>query len=129
MCGLEVEHQSFRRYYQSRGKYVLSSVIRQKGESQNGCFKKTKHTKYSKKRTYLNPCYAHITGFEILPFAFLPTIYKSYYRFLQKNIQLRAYQNKIKNHFGEHCSKVISLKIQKLDNKLQRRILYPIRQL
>ena len=26
---------------------VLSSVIRQKGESQNGCFKKTKHAKFS----------------------------------------------------------------------------------
>ena len=30
-------------------KIVNSSVIRQKGESQNGCFKKTKHTKFSKK--------------------------------------------------------------------------------
>ena len=28
-----------------------SSVIRQKGESQNGCFKKTKHAKFSEKRT------------------------------------------------------------------------------
>ena len=26
-----------------------SSVIRQKGESQNGCFKKTKHVKISEK--------------------------------------------------------------------------------
>ena len=26
-----------------------SSLIRQKGESQNGCFKKTKHTKFSEK--------------------------------------------------------------------------------
>ena len=30
--------------------------IRPKGESQNGCFKKTKHTK---KRTFLTPWYAH----------------------------------------------------------------------
>ena len=29
------------------------SVIRQKGESQNGCFKKTKHAKFCEKRTFL----------------------------------------------------------------------------
>ena len=29
--------------------YLSSSVIRQKGESQNGCFKKTKHAKFSEK--------------------------------------------------------------------------------
>ena len=32
-----------------------SSVIRQKGEPQNGCFKKTKHAKFSEKRTFLTP--------------------------------------------------------------------------
>ena len=32
-----------------------SSVIRQKGESENGCFKKTKHAKFSEKRTFLTP--------------------------------------------------------------------------
>ena len=31
------------------------SVIRQKGECQNGYFKKTKHAKFSKKRTFLTP--------------------------------------------------------------------------
>ena len=32
------------------------SVMRQKGESQNGCYKKTKHPKFSKKaRTFLTP--------------------------------------------------------------------------
>ena len=30
-----------------------SSVIRQRGESQDGCFKKTKHAKFSEKRTFL----------------------------------------------------------------------------
>ena len=35
--------------------FVNSSVIRQKGESQNGCFKKTKDAKFSKKRTFLTP--------------------------------------------------------------------------
>ena len=33
----------------------IRSVIRQKGESQNGCFKKTKHAKFSEKRTFLTP--------------------------------------------------------------------------
>ena len=33
--------------------HTISSVIRQKGESQNGCFKKTKHAKFSEKRTFL----------------------------------------------------------------------------
>ena len=49
-----------------------SSVIRQKGEShesQNGCFMKTKHAKFSEKRTFLTPWYAHVR-----PFALLPTI-------------------------------------------------------
>ena len=32
-----------------------ASVIRQKGESQNECFKKTKHTKFSEKRTFFTP--------------------------------------------------------------------------
>ena len=30
-----------------------SSVIRQKDKSQNGCFKKTKHAKFSEKQTFL----------------------------------------------------------------------------
>ena len=37
-----------------------SSVIRQKGESQNGSFKKTKHAKFSEKRTFLTPWYGHV---------------------------------------------------------------------
>ena len=49
-----------------------SSVISQKGESQNRCFKKTKHTKFTKKRTFLTPWYAHVP---FLRFALLP-----YYR-------------------------------------------------
>ena len=32
-----------------------SSGIRQKGESQNGCFKKAKHAKISEKQTSLTP--------------------------------------------------------------------------
>ena len=34
---------------------VYSSVIWQKGESQNGCFKNSKHAKFSEKRTFLTP--------------------------------------------------------------------------
>ena len=34
--------------------------IRQKRESQNGCFKKTKHAKFSEKRTFLTLWYAHV---------------------------------------------------------------------
>ena len=37
-----------------------SSVIRQKDESQNGDNKKTKHTKFSEKRTFLTSWYAHV---------------------------------------------------------------------
>ena len=44
----------------SERKCLLLLVIRQKGESQNGCFKTTKHAKFSEKRTFLNPWYAHV---------------------------------------------------------------------
>ena len=37
-----------------------SSVIRRKGESQNRCCKKTKHVKFSEKRTFLTYWYAHV---------------------------------------------------------------------
>ena len=38
----------------------MSSVIRQKGESQNGCFKESKHTNFSEKQTFLTPWYAQM---------------------------------------------------------------------
>ena len=41
-------------------KYKKSSITRQKHEYQNGCFKKTKHAKFSEKRTCLTPWYAHV---------------------------------------------------------------------
>ena len=43
------------RQVSAEASFMNSSVIRQKGESQNGCFKKTKHVKFSKKRTFLTP--------------------------------------------------------------------------
>ena len=64
----------------------------EKGESQNGCFRKTKHAKFSEKQTFLTPGYAHVrkfwqvyrkiwhalfswnTCFEMRPFALLLTI-------------------------------------------------------
>ena len=63
--------------------FLKSSVIRQNGESQNRCFKKTKHAKFSEKRTFLTPLYGKIwralfswnTRFEIRSFALLPAKY------------------------------------------------------
>ena len=40
--------------YSNLESYQLS-VIRQKGESENGCFKRTKHFKFSEKQTFLTP--------------------------------------------------------------------------
>ena len=37
-----------------------SSVTMQKGKSQNGSNKKTKHTEFSEKRTFLTPCYVNL---------------------------------------------------------------------
>ena len=45
------------------------SVISQKGESQNGCFEKTKHATISEKWMFLTPWYAYAR-----PFALLPTL-------------------------------------------------------
>ena len=39
----------------SKTPHYNSSVIRQKSESQNGCYKKTKLAKFSEKRTFLSP--------------------------------------------------------------------------
>ena len=40
--------------------FHVQSVIREIGESENGCFKKTKHAKFSEKRIFLTPWYAHV---------------------------------------------------------------------
>ena len=40
-------------------KQDCSSIVREKGEFQNGCFKKTKHAKFSWERTFLTPWYSH----------------------------------------------------------------------
>ena len=52
--------------------------MKQKGESQNGCFQKIKHAKFSEKRTSY-PLYAQVRELNtykiIRPFALLPTAY------------------------------------------------------
>ena len=39
---------------------IKPSVIRQKGDNQNECFKKKNHAKFSEKLTFLIPWYAHV---------------------------------------------------------------------
>ena len=59
-----------------------SSVIRQKGESQNWCFKKTKHAKFPQKRTFLNKC-LFFRKFSVLCSLETPVlrlVFLSYYR-------------------------------------------------
>ena len=51
----------------------ISSVTRQKGESQNGCFKKAKHAKISEKQTFLTSWYAHVR-FGVLCFLETPVL-------------------------------------------------------
>ena len=52
--------------------HIKSLLIRQRGESQIGCYKKTKRDKFSERRTFLTPWYAyvcvHIRGKECLFF-------------------------------------------------------------
>ena len=46
-------------------RFLKSWVRRQKGESQNGCCKKTKHARFSEKRTFLTPdthMYVFVSG-------------------------------------------------------------------
>ena len=50
-----------------------SSVIRQKGESQDGCFKKTKHVRFSEKRTFLKKC-SFFWKFDVLCFLETPVL-------------------------------------------------------
>ena len=40
--------------------YDITSVIRQKGESQNGCFKKTRHAKLNNEHFLLLACFVSL---------------------------------------------------------------------
>ena len=42
-------------YWNQTNEEITTSAIRQKGESRNGCYKKTKHSKFSEKQTFLTP--------------------------------------------------------------------------
>ena len=68
----------------------ISSIIRPKGESQNGCYRKTKHAEFSEKRTFLTPD-THTCVFQkiwrALRFAFSP--YYRRFRTLSNNRSLK----------------------------------------
>ena len=71
------------------------SVIRRKGESQNRCFKKTRHAKFSAKRTFVfrkiwRVLFSWNTRFEIRPF--LPYYLRIYTIFRDQDIKI-AYKN------------------------------------
>ena len=85
---------------------LSSSVIRQKGESQNGCYKKTKHAKFSETNisyslihtracTYqgvrkvrlsenLRAFFSCNTRFEIRPFGLLPMSFPIFFRIVNR---------------------------------------------
>ena len=48
--GIEREQLHEIGYWNQTNEEITTSAIRQKGESRNGCYKKTKHSKFSKKR-------------------------------------------------------------------------------
>ena len=101
-----------------RGDYIDTSVLRQKGGSENRCFKKTKHGIFSKKTKISYPlirtstqrvkyvCFWKIwrglfswnTLFEIRPFALLPTNNKKWFLFHLKT------KSGIFPSFFHHCS-------------------------
>ena len=88
-----------------------SSVIRQKGESQNGCFKKTKPIKFSEKRTFLAPdthtvCVSRgkkcsfFGKFDVLYFLETPVLRFAllpYYRRVSIKISLLQYRSRTSN--------------------------------
>ena len=77
---------------------TIPSVIRQKGESQNGYFKKTKHANFSEKEHFLPPdtqtymCVSWKTRFEIRPSALLPRIHHTVCHLLFGKRRLQSYK-------------------------------------
>ena len=55
--------------YLSRRTTKNPSVIRHRGESQNGGNKKAKHTNFSEKRTFLTPWYTRVRGVRYVRFS------------------------------------------------------------
>ena len=59
---LQTDMRFLKRRY--RLKNCISSAIRQKGEFQNWCCKKTKHAKFSEKRAFLTSWYACTSAYQ-----------------------------------------------------------------
>ena len=71
----------------------MPSIIRQKGKSSNGCFKKIKHAKFSEKRSFLTPWHADIrffwnTRFEIRALALSPIIPGIWGRLVNNHLEI-----------------------------------------
>ena len=56
----ESQNEQFHQPQSTKIQKIKSSVIRKKGESHNGCFKKTKHPKFFEKQAFFTPWYAHV---------------------------------------------------------------------
>ena len=90
----------------------MSSVMRQKGESQNGGNKKVKHAKFSKKRTFLTPWYAHVQGVRNIRFSgnlacfvFLKqSFWDSPFRRITNGVQF--YTSNVLNHLINHLTSI-----------------------
>ena len=51
----ESQNEHFHQPQSTKIQKIKSSVIRKKGESHNGCFKKTKHPKFFEKQAFFTP--------------------------------------------------------------------------
>ena len=67
-CFFTPLHNQRRSQALQTSKVESSSVIRQKGKSQNGCFKKTKHVKFSEKIDVLCFLETPVMRFALLPY-------------------------------------------------------------
>ena len=74
----------------SRSYKMFDSAIRQKGESENGCHRKTMQVKLSEKQTFLTPCN---TRFGVCPFALL-LMKKAFLKILKCAIPLNLFYQK-----------------------------------
>ena len=74
----------------SRSYKMFDSAIRQKGESENGCHRKTMQVKLSEKQTFLTPCN---TRFGVCPFALL-LMKKAFLKILKRAIPLNLFHQK-----------------------------------
>ena len=94
---------------------IISSVIRQKRKSQNGCFKKTKHTKFSSYPTIRTGTCGYLTLTEIRPF-FLITNKLSPNACCQtlKSLEQRKYRHTV----FTSCAKIASKKFLSMNWKL-----------